>query len=135
MVSSGDVRVQRMNELQIAAHRFLSRTARIATWIEMIILVLSVATSGALWALAADALPKSFGWVGAAVSTVVTFLTIYTYSSGIQQKRKKALVLVTEITQYLGVLRSAPLIPDEEFWNTYKRFENGLTELKYSRED
>jgi hypothetical protein len=127
--------VNKVMELQESAERFAAMYARRANAIDMTIIVLSVITSGAMWALAADVLPKILGWVGAAISTLVTFLTLYMYASGLQKKRKKALVLYTEITQCLGRIRGAQNIADDEFWETYKRFEANLTSLQYGQED
>jgi hypothetical protein len=127
--------VTRLIELQNSAEECVAKYARTADAIELTIIVLSVVTSGAVWALAADALPKQFGWAGAAISTIVTFLTIYMYASGLQKKRKKALVLHAEITRYLGVIRGIAVIPSDEFWQTYKGFEARLTALKFERED
>lgn len=112
--------------LQNSAEQCASRYATLADRIELLVLALSVITSGAVWALAADALPKQFGWIGAIISTVVTFLTIYMYSSGLQKKRKRAIVLSEEITEYLGERRGDPYLNQNEFWIRYKAFEKTL---------
>jgi hypothetical protein len=127
--------INKMIELQDSAEKYVAKYARMADAIEVTVIILSVVTSGGLWALAADALPKQLGWGGAAISTVVTFLTIYMYASGLQKKRKKALVVHAEITRYLGQIRGAASIADDDFWQTYKDFEGRLVALKFEREE
>jgi hypothetical protein len=133
MPASADY-IDRMIGLQDTAEAFAAKYAKRADGIDNTILVLSVVTSGALWAIAADVLPKPFGWAGAAISTVVTLLTIYMYASGLRKKRKKAVVLHTEITRFLGRMRGQG-VNQEEFWDTYKSFEAQLATLQYGQED
>ena len=103
--------------------------------IEISILALSVLTSGAFWALVSDAVPKSMGLVGAAISTVVTFLTIYMYSSGLNRKRKDAIFIFKEVGKFMAVARTNPAMTDAEFWAQYKLLEGMIHELKYGRAD
>lgn len=127
--------VEEMIKLQNSAEQAASHYAKLANRIELTVLALSVLTSGAVWALAADALPKPLGWAGAVISTVVTFLTFYMYSSGIQQKRKRAIVVYEDITEYLGELRGKPYPEPNEFWVRYKAFERSLSKLKLEKPD
>jgi hypothetical protein len=127
--------VERLIAQQSRAEQYVARYAKRADRIELTIIILSVVTSGAVWALAADALPKQFGWAGAAISTIVSFLTIYMYASGLQKKRKRALVVYTEITEFIGHVRGAQFLDESEFWDTYKKFEAELTKLRFERED
>ena len=60
--------IGKMIELQNLAEFEASKYANLADRIELMILVLSVNTSGGLWALAMDALPKQFEWQGAGIS-------------------------------------------------------------------
>lgn len=126
--------VARVITLQEQAEGFAAKYAKRADGIDNAILIFSVVTSGAMWALAADVLSKLLGWVGAAISTIVTLLTIYMYASGLRKKRKKAVVIHSEITRFLGRLRGQT-VEQDEYWDTYKGFEAELTTLRYGQED
>jgi hypothetical protein len=128
-------RVETVLRLYNRAHELLKRYATIADRIEVAIIVLSVLTSGAFWALASDLAPKPLGWAGAAISTVVTGLTIYMYASGVQKKRKDALFLFEEIGKYLGEVRGNPHLDEMEFWNRFKVYEGMVKGLPYKKED
>ena len=54
--------IEKMINLQNLAEFEAPQYAGLADRIELMILVLSGIASGRLWALAADALPKQFGW-------------------------------------------------------------------------
>ncbi len=60
--------IEKMIERQNLAEIEASKYANLADPIELMILVLWVIKSRDLWALAADALPKQFGWQGAGIS-------------------------------------------------------------------
>jgi len=110
------------------------RYANLADRIEMLVLALSVATSGAFWALASDSAPKALGWVGAAISTVVTGLTLYMYTSGVQSKRKKAIFVYREIGKFLGEARGNPNMDGSDFWSRYKVYEGMVRTIPYEKE-
>ena len=113
----------------------LEKYARLADTLEYSVMALSVITSGALWALAADVAPKQLGWAGAVISTIVTGLTIYLYASGLQRKRKKAIVIRKEVGKFLAEVRGNPHLNEMEFWNKYKVYEGLVEELKFGKED
>ncbi len=60
--------IEKMIERQNLAEIEASKYANLADPIELMILVLWVIKSRDPWALAADALPKQFGWQGAGIS-------------------------------------------------------------------
>jgi len=128
-------RVETVSRLYNQAHELMQKYATIADRIEVVILVLSVLTSGAFWALASDLAPKPLGWVGAAISTVVTGLTIYMYASAVQKKRKTALFLFEEIGKYLGEVRGNPHLDEMEFWYRFKVYEGMVKSLPYKKEE
>jgi hypothetical protein len=133
MLVSAD-QIDRMIGLQKLAEDLAAGYAKRSDRVDNTILVLSVVTSGALWAIAADVLPKPLRFAGAAISTVITILTIYMPTSGLRKKRKKAVVLHSEITRFLGRMRGQ-WVEHDEFWNTYKSFEAQLATLRYAQED
>ena len=96
-------------KLYTEAEELKTRYASLAKRIDMNILVLSVMTTGAFWALLSDALPKPLGWVGAIISTVVTGLMLYMYTEGVQVKRKEAIFIFKEVGKFLGEARGNPL--------------------------
>jgi hypothetical protein len=140
MTNSADVaiqssRVQQTMDLYNEIERLLRNYARAGNLLDNSILILSVLTSGAFWALASDALPKVVGWIGAVISTLVTGLTIYMYTSGVQRKRKKAQAILSELGKFIARVRSSPNMSENEFWAGYKFFEAVVTDLKFGRGD
>jgi hypothetical protein len=105
--------------------------ARRAEMIDLIVIVISCVTSGALWALVADLLPRSLGYAGAALSTLVTILSFYTYSSGLARKRGSALGLLDDVNLFLADLRSNPAMSDQDYWASYKGIENRYNRLQF----
>jgi hypothetical protein len=75
------------------------------------------------------------GWIVAIISTLVTGLTIYMYTSGVQRKRKKAQLIFTELGKFLAKVRSSPSMPEPEYWANYKLFEAMINDLRYARGD
>jgi uncharacterized membrane protein YjjP (DUF1212 family) len=84
-------RIKRVHGLYDQVAEDADNWARQAKRLEVSNLVFTTLTSGAFWALASDALPKPIGWIGAAISTVTTFLAIYLLSSGLNTKTTEAL--------------------------------------------
>jgi hypothetical protein len=134
-VGTDSPRVQMTVSLYNEVAQLLQNYARMGNLLDNSILILSVLTSGAFWALASDALSKVFGWIGAVISTVVTGLTIYMYTSGVQRKRKKAQMIFTEIGNFIVKVRSQPDMTEQEFWTGYKFFEAAVAYLKTGRGD
>jgi len=127
----GQVSTGLYGEIEPLVKKYASR----ADSIEITVLVLSVLTSGAFWALVSDAVPKSLGLIGAAISTVVTFLTIYMYSSGLNAKRKTAIFIFKEIGKFMAEVRTSTSLDDRDFWTKYKLYEGMIFELKFGRAD
>jgi hypothetical protein len=119
------------DQIQPLVKKYASRS----DFIEVTILVFSVLTSGAFWALISDTIPKAMGYAGAAVSTVVTFLTIYMYSSGLNTKRKTAIFIFKEIGKFMADVRASASMSEQEFWTKYKPFEGMIMDLQYRRVD
>ncbi len=65
----------------VAMHRLIADRIRAASRIDKLlqvgVLMMSALTSGALWVLVGAARPVIASWVGAALSTLVTALTLY----------------------------------------------------------
>jgi len=112
----------------------ITKVANRAKLLEMVVLFLSVFTSGSLWLLLSQKLPESTLWFGALASTLITGITLYMYSSGMNRMRRQALALYEEIGQFIAVIRSTE-IPENQFWNQYKHFEAALKNLKHGRHD
>ena len=124
-------RVERVSEgLYQEIDPLVTKYSSRARTIETTILLLSGVTSGAFWALASDALGKSGGYAGAAISTAVTILTIYMYSSGLNRKRKTALIIFAEVGQFMATVRTDQNLSDMAFWDRYKSFEARIRKLK-----
>jgi hypothetical protein len=131
----GDWRITHALELYNQCEELLKRYAKTGNFLDNTILIFSVVTSGAFWALASDALPKLLGWIGAAISTLVTGLTIYMHTSAVNQKRKKAQLVAQELGKFVAQIRGNPNLPDPEYWVHYKFFEAKIMELRYGRGD
>jgi hypothetical protein len=117
--------------IQPLVRKYASR----ANTIELSVLVLSVFTSGAFWALVSDAAPKPMGLVGAAISTVVTGLTIYMYSFGLNRRRKNAIFISKEIGKFMADVRTNASMTDAEFWAQYKLLQGMIEELEFGSAD
>ncbi|HEY6377410.1 MAG TPA: hypothetical protein VIX90_17955 [Edaphobacter sp.] len=102
--------------------------------IENLLIVLTVVTSGALWALAADVAPTA-GLIGAVISTIVIGLTIYLPKSAVQKKRKKSLFIYKEIGKFLAEVRGNPHLDNMEFWTKYKVYEGMVRTLPFEADD
>lgn len=134
-VAIEDWRVQQSIGLYNEAEELLRRFAGRGNLLDNAILVLSVLTSGAFWALASDALPKLLGWIGAVISTIVTGLTIYMHTSAVNHKRKKAQLVTDDLGKFVAEVRTNPQLSDVEYWRSYKFFEAKIRELRYARGD
>ena len=69
------------------------------------------------------------------ISTVVTGLTIYMYSSAVQKKRKKAVIVYKEIGEFLGEVRGNPHLDEMEFWNKFKVYEGMVETIPSAKDD
>ena len=124
-----------LTDLYNQADELKTRYATTAKRIDVTVLILSVVTTGAFWALLSDAAPKALGWAGAIISTIVTGLTLYMYVGGVQSKRKKAIFVFKEIGKFLGEARGNPYMDTMEFWNRYKVYEGMVRTIPDEKED
>ena len=98
-----------------------------------IILVLSVITSGSLWLLLSKTLPEEILWIGAGISTIITGLSLYLKSSGLEAKKRQALATHGKMSEFIANVRSGIIQPGtQEFWMKIKMFENELVNIDYS---
>jgi hypothetical protein len=93
------------------------------------VLVLSVLTSGALWLLVGQIVPKTILWLGALASTATTAITLYIYSSGMIQTIAISLTLYRSIGKFVAQLRSEP-VSQADYWDKLKGFEFQLERLR-----
>ena len=128
-------RIQIVSEVYRQAETLMQYYAKRADRLDGTNIALSVLTSGAFWALASDVAPKRLGWAGAVISTIVTFLTIYMYASGMQAKRKKAAFIFKEVGKFLGEVRGEPYMEDRDFWAKFKVYDALVRALRYEKED
>jgi len=112
----------------------LMRFSNRARTIENTILAISVVTTGGLWLLAAQVLPQAILWLGAALSTLTTGLTLYLYSSGVNKKREKAINLHSEVSLFLAKIRGDQGLTEKEFWDTFKPLEHKIRTLEHERD-
>lgn len=98
--------------------------------LELLILVLSTLTSGSLWIMLSQSFPKPLTWIGAALSTVTTGLTLYFYLENPRAKRDEALFFQKEVLSYLASVRSSPFVSMEDHWQTLKEFQHRLSRLE-----
>jgi hypothetical protein len=97
-----------------------------------VILALSVLTSGALWLIVSHSAPKGTEFIGATISTLVTFLTIFLYASGLEAKRRGCLQLYKDIGEFIAQLRVDPNFVDEQQRvDKFKKFEFELRKIRF----
>jgi len=94
--------------------------SKIDRMLQVSILVMSALTSGALWILVGIALPAVASWVGAALSTIVTVLTLYQLTIGPGRQAEQLNELYEQLGQSLAHVWSDP---HSFSWHHYKGFE------------
>jgi hypothetical protein len=82
--------------------------------IEKAILFLTVLTTGALWTLLALRFEAAATWVGAVISTVVTFLSLYQLNLGPKKTTETAVRLQNEADELLIQTRSSSSFDSEK---------------------
>lgn len=108
----------------------VERCASRIAWINYTVLTLSVLTSGALWLLVSHTAPHGTEVAGAAISTMVTFLTVFLSASGLESKRKSYLDIYKKIGDFIAYYRSTALVDDSTYWSNYKNFEYELRRIR-----
>jgi hypothetical protein len=109
----------------------LARLASRGNKLQLLVLFLSVLTSGSLWLLLSKSLPQTALWFGAVASTLTTGITLYLKSSGLNQVRAKCLTVFSDLGQFLAEVRSSDNMSEEYYWKKYKAFESRVAELQY----
>ena len=108
----------------IAMHRKIgseiSSTTKSSKRIEIIILILSVLTSGALWIIVGNQFVTLIQWVGAAISTILTGLTIYQLTEGPKKQLERLNELYSEFGRSLAHART---YPNNFSWHNFKHLE------------
>lgn len=133
MEESRNERLTKALELYEQLEGLIVRTANRADLLRNSVLVLSVITSGSLWLLISETLPKGALWFGAIASTVVTIVTLYLASAGVNRMREQALTLHTAVARFIAEIRSRPLMGEAEFWDRYKAIEDDIFRLRHGR--
>ena len=128
-LTDGDQQLQTVLESYHAVREILRRFSARRKLCGVSVLILSVLTSGALWLLVGETLPKAILWLGAVLSTLTTAITSYVYWSGMLQTIASSLALYKVIGKFLVRLRSEA-VPDNEYWEKVKSFEFELERLQ-----
>jgi hypothetical protein len=84
--------------------------------------------------LLGDILPKPTLWLGAIGSTLTTGITIYIGTNNLNRVRDRSLKLLNKVSILVAHVRSRD-VEDGLFWDTYKRLEFQLSEIKHGRND
>jgi len=117
-------------KLYHSAEREIEKCAKWITRINYTVLALSVLTSGALWLLTSHIAPQGTELIGAIISTLVTFLTIFLFMSGLESKRKSYLEVYKNIGNFVAYYRSTENVEDSVYWGNYKNFEFELRRIQ-----
>lgn len=131
---ANDYRLETTLHLYSKVEALVAGTATLAKRLDFGVLVLSVLTSGSLWLLISDVLPKSTLWFGAIASSLTTGITLYMSTTGINRTRSRALALHGRVAKLLARVRAGS-IEDGDFWDEYKNLEHEFTECQYARSD
>ena len=119
----GIARLVAMHRLIADRIRAASRTDRL---LQMAVLFISALTSGALWILVGVALPIIGTWVGAALSSVVTALTLYQLSVGPGREVEQ----LNDLHEQLGRSLAHVWSDHHSFsWHHFKGFESRYVKL------
>jgi hypothetical protein len=114
---------------------FLAKLASRAKLLELMVLILSVLISGSLWLLLSKRIPETTLWFGAVASTIVSGITLYIKSSGLNRTRVKALSLYQDLGQFLAEVRDAESLHEIGYWPKTKRFDSRIADLRYGLQD
>jgi hypothetical protein len=94
--------------------------------LQVTVLAMSALTSGALWILVGLALPVTGSWVGAALSTLVTALTLYQLTVGPGREVEQ----LNDLYEQLGRSLAHVWIDPHNFsWHQFKGFESRYVKL------
>lgn len=107
-----------ISRLQLLMHQNIMRTTRLNRALEIITLLLTISTAGALWVLASG-LSETFAiWIGALVSSLAALVSGYQVSVGPRRQLEKQLPIYENITKAMGGFRDGKLAR----WSDYKEF-------------
>ncbi|HYX72880.1 MAG TPA: hypothetical protein VE732_08920 [Nitrososphaera sp.] len=127
--------VNRLVVMYNEVEAFLAKVASRSKLLELTVLILSVLTSGSLWLLLSNKVPGTTLWFGAIASTVVSGITLYIKSSGLNRTRVKALSLYQDLGQLIAEVRDAESLQDISYWPKVKQIEGRIADLRYGRQD
>ena len=131
---SSDITREQAIEIVVGLHRdagtLTSRFSTNSYRIEVTILVITVLTSGGIWVLISEAMPKEAAWLGAIFSTITSGLIIYQLTLGPKKRVKPVYELYEKIGKELANLRGGRKFNPSLFWDNYKRFEYDLQRLQ-----
>ncbi len=126
--------IDRALSLYNEVERAVATKANLGKRLEFISLASSVLTSGSLWLLLSEAIPRPVLWFGALASTLTTGITIYVGTTNLNRYRSRALGLLKRASKFLAKVRSKEL-RDNEFWDNYKFIEVTLRDIQHGRND
>lgn len=109
--------------------RIVNETRRDKAW-ELLVLLLSVVTSGALWVLIVQSNEEIAAWAGAISGTLVTAVTLYQHTIGPRANLGRYNPFFSEFGQRLADVRTAP---DSFTWHLFKDLESQYVKLGFGR--
>ncbi len=111
-------------------YRIIQQSSRRGKTVETLGLLISILTTGTLWMLISEAIPRVVLWFGALASSVTTALNIVPFFRDFPKKRMEALTLCQEIGQFIAAVRASEDVLSEDYWASLKRFETKIADLK-----
>ncbi len=122
--------IERLMNLYDDTYRILQQSSRRGKMVETLGLLISILTTGTLWMLITEAIPRVVLWFGAFASSVTTAPSIVPIFRDFPKKRMEALTLYQEIGQFIAAVRASQDVLSEDYWASLKRFETKIADLK-----
>lgn len=127
--------INSMTSLSRDMRQAISRTARQNRQIEIVILVLTVLTSGALWVLISQSFEKIAAWSGATISTILLGLMLYQRTQGPNQNLERLVEVQKKIDDLIIMLRSGKRYDPVDYQRRSKEIVNQAIVQKYQNRD
>jgi hypothetical protein len=126
----GEKLIEMMNNLHGKVGGIVESSSKASRKIEILLLIVSILTSGALWILLSISLSKLTLWVGAIFSTITSGLNIFQIAFGPKKEFNESLNLYRDIGNELAHMRASKEIDETRFWDQYKAFETRKIQIK-----
>jgi hypothetical protein len=122
--------VSKLTEFYDLMGDLLIRTIRRSRRIQLAVLILSVVTTGTLWSLIATNFSNIAAWIGATITTLLSFANLYQATIGPERRIKEIQSIYDDAGEYLAVLVASQVFDYEKFADKLRRFESRVRSIE-----